>query len=178
MQPRKRARVLKVFAVLMVGAVTASFRASSADDRQRETASLARDILNRRCFSCHGANGVARKNVFVLDRERLVATQVVVPGDRASLLLRLIESGAMPEGGPPLSDQEKSVLREWVIAGAPHWDSTASPERAFIDEREIVTLIEQDLLNQPQRSRQFLRYFSLAHLYNAGVPELELGNED
>src|SRR6266404_4464862 len=174
MQPRKRARVLKIFAMLMVGAVAASFSASSADDRQRETASLAREILNRRCFSCHGANGVARKNVFVLDRERLVATQVVVPGDRASLLLRLIESGAMPEGGPTLSDPEKSVLREWVIAGAPDWYDTTSLERAFIDERKIVKLIEQDLLNQPQRSRQFLRYFSLAHLYNAGVPELEL----
>jgi hypothetical protein len=174
MQPRKRARVLSIFAVLMACIAAGSSYGSSADDRQREIATLARDILNRRCFSCHGANGVARKNVFVLDRERLVASQVVVPADRASLLLRLVESGAMPEGGLPLSDQEKSMLREWVIAGAPDWDDTASPERAFIDERKIVTLVEQDLLNQSQRSRQFLRYFSLAHLYNAGVSELEL----
>src|SRR5882724_2164667 len=122
MQPRKRARVLKVFAVLMVGAVTASFRASSADDRQRETAALARDILNRRCFSCHGANGVARKNVFVLDRERLVASHTVIPGDSNSMLLKMVESGSMPLGGPELSPKDKETLRNWVVKGAPNWD--------------------------------------------------------
>ena len=90
MQPRKRARVLKIFAVLMVVAFAASLRATCADDRQRETASLAHDILDRRCFSCHGANGVARKNVFVLDRERLVASHTVIPGDSNSLLLKII----------------------------------------------------------------------------------------
>src|SRR5712691_9035265 len=122
MQPRNRARVLKVFAVLMVGAVAASFGASSADDRQRETASLARDILNRRCFSCHGVNGVARKNVFVLDRERLVASHTVIPGDSNSLLLKIVESGAMPLGGPELSQEEKDTLRAWIVSGVPNWD--------------------------------------------------------
>ncbi|MEK6407785.1 MAG: hypothetical protein AABN34_12545 [Acidobacteriota bacterium] len=173
MPPRKRKRLLSICAVLTVVAA-ASFAESSADDRQREIAASARDVLTRRCLACHGANGAALKNIFVLDRERLVATQVIVPGDRESLLLKMVESGAMPEGGPPLAEPEKSILRDWVIAGAPVWD-TVSPKREFITEQKILTLIEQDLLNQPQRSRQFLRYFSLAHLYNAGVSELDLG---
>lgn len=174
MQPRKPTRVLSICALMLATIAAASSYASFADDRQLEIATVARDVLNRNCFACHGANGVARKNVFVLDRERLVATQVVVPGDRSSLLLRMVESGAMPEGGPSLSDEDKSMLRDWVSAGAPGWDNPASPKRAFIDEQRILTLIEQDLLNQPQRSRQFLRYFSLAHLHNAGVLEPEL----
>ena len=66
MPPRRRNRLLSICAVLMAGFSAASFCRSSADDRQHEVATLARDILNRRCFACHGANGVARKNVFVL----------------------------------------------------------------------------------------------------------------
>src|ERR1700730_3167422 len=123
MQLRKRARVLSISAVMLAAIAAASSYGTSADDRQVEIAKRARDVLDRRCFACHGANGVARKSVFVLDRKRLVDTQVVVPGDRPSLLLRLIESGAMPEGGPSLSDQEKALLSEWVIAGAPDWDN-------------------------------------------------------
>jgi len=174
-QPRKRARVLKVFAVLMVGAVAASFRASSADDRQRETASLARDILNRRCFSCHGANGIARKNVFVLDRERLVASHTVIPGDSNSLLLKVVESDAMPLGGPELSRQDKETLRNWVVKGAPNWDDPPpQAKRNFLTEPAILALIRNDLLQSRERNRPFLRYFSLAHLYNARAPDAEL----
>ncbi len=174
MQPPKRNRMVSICAVMLAAIAWASANGSSADDRQLEIATLARDVLTRRCFACHGANGVARKNVFVLDRERLVATQVVIPGDPGSLLLRMVESGAMPEGGPPLSSEDKSMLQAWVSAGAPGWDNTALPRRAFISEQQILTLIEQDLLNQPQRSRQFLRYFSLAHLYNSGAADQDL----
>ena len=175
MQPRKRARVLTTFAVLMVGTVAASFGASSADDRQRETASLARDILNRRCFSCHGANGLARKNVFVLDRERLVASHTVIPGDSNSQLLKIVESGSMPLGGPELSQADKETLRNWIVSGAPNWDDPAAePKRIFLTEPAILTLIRNDLLQSRERNRPFLRYFSLAHLYNGGVPDAEL----
>jgi len=175
MQPRKRARVLKVFAVLMVGAVAASFRASSADDRQRVIASLARDVLNRRCFSCHGANGVARKNVFVLDHERLVASHTVIPGDSNSMLLKMVESGAMPSGGPELSRQDKETLRNWIVKGAPNWDDPPpQPKRNFLTEPAILALIRNDLLQARERNRPFLRYFSLAHLHNAGAPDSEL----
>ena len=175
MQPRNRARVLSIFAVLMVGAVAASFRASSADDRQREIASLAHDILNRRCFSCHGANGDARKNVFVLDRERLVASHTVIPGDSNSLLLKMVESAAMPLGGPELLPPEKDTLRNWIVNGAPTWDDPAAqPKRSFLTEPAILALIRNDLLQARERNRPFLRYFSLADLFNAAVADQEL----
>lgn len=176
MPSRKRNCLILISAVLVGGAAAAAaaFGESSTDDRRRDVAILARDILNHRCFACHGANGVARKNVFVLDRERLVATRVVIPGDANSLLLRMVESGAMPQGGPELSGEEKSVLREWIICGATNWEPAAPQKRAFIGEKNILALIEQDLFNQPARSHGFLRYFSLAHLYNSGASEQEL----
>src|SRR5437867_13226644 len=102
MPRRNRIRLLITAAVIIAVAATVSVREGSADNRQREIARLAREVFERRCFACHGANGVARKNVLVLDRDRLVATRVVVPGDRSSLLLRMVESGSMPEGGPAL----------------------------------------------------------------------------
>jgi hypothetical protein len=159
----------------MVGTVAASFGASSADDRQREIATLAREILNRRCFSCHGANGVARKNVFVLDRERLVASHAVIPGDSNSQLLKMVESGAMPLGGPELSQEERDALRNWIVNGAPNWDDPApQAKRSFLTEPAILALIRNDLLQSRERNRPFLRYFSLANLYNAGAPDSEL----
>ncbi|HKS40525.1 MAG TPA: hypothetical protein VJX74_07900, partial [Blastocatellia bacterium] len=45
--------------VIMISTARTSFADSSA--------LRARDILKQRCFQCHGANGIARKNVFVLD---------------------------------------------------------------------------------------------------------------
>src|SRR5438477_7028332 len=88
---------------LMLALATVAGRGNSADS---EIAVRARETLSRRCFACHGANGVARKNVFILDRNRLVAAQTVVPGDSNSLLLKIVESGAMPLDGPALSKEE------------------------------------------------------------------------
>src|SRR5262245_23933341 len=172
MPPRKRIRLLSTVAVLV--SITAAIRGSSTDDRPQVLARSAYEILSQRCFACHGANGIGHKNVFVLDRERLVESQTVVPGDPGSLLIKMVESNAMPMNGPALREDEKSILRNWVIAGAPVWSLSASPKREFIDEQKLLTLIEKDLRDQPQRGRQFLRYFSLAHLYNAVVPEQEL----
>lgn len=174
MPPRKRISLLTTCLALLAGIAAASFFRGSADNRQRDIASVARDILNRRCFACHGSNGTARKNIFVLDRRQLLAARVVVPGDANSLLMRMVESGAMPPGGPALAEDEKALLREWIVAGAPNWDAADPPMRAFIDEPKILAGIEQDLLNQPQRSRPFLRYFSLTHLYNSGASQQDL----
>jgi mono/diheme cytochrome c family protein len=148
-------------------------RAGEADRQGRELAERARDILNRRCYQCHGRNGVAPKNIFVNDRTQLIASRAVVPGDPGSLLVKMVESGAMPLGGPELSEEEKAALRSWVLIGAPNWGETAMP-RTFITESAILAQIRSDLNAAPERSRTYLRYLSIAHLYNARVPESEL----
>ena len=172
MSRRNRKRLL----VLWIAAIAAAtfIRPGSADDHQRDVATSAREILNRRCFSCHGANGVARKNVLVLDRDRLIESRAIVPGDSSSLLLSLVESGAMPMGGPALTAGEKETLKTWIISGAPAWDGPVDSKRVFQKEQSLLALIRNDLLQARERNRPFLRYFSLANLYNAGVPEAEL----
>jgi mono/diheme cytochrome c family protein len=149
---------------------------SSATSDSRGVAGRARSILNQRCFQCHGLNGVARKNVFVLDRSRLVASKTVVPGDPNSLLLKMVETGAMPLGGPELSDDEKETLRAWVLGGAPDWEPDSRAQRSFISESAILTEIRGDLGAASDRTRPYLRYFSLANLYNAGVSDDELAS--
>ena len=168
-----RKRLFTFWVVVTIGATTL-ISAGSADDGSRETATLAREILNRRCFACHGANGVARKHVFVLDRARLIASRTVVPGDLSSTLLSVVESDAMPMGGPPLSKVEKDTLKQWIVSGAPAWDRATDSKRSFLTEPTLLSLIRNDLLQARERNRSFLRYFSLAHLYNAGVPDAEL----
>ncbi|HYP30182.1 MAG TPA: hypothetical protein VE262_25980 [Blastocatellia bacterium] len=151
-------------------------RPAGAEGREADLPSRARAILSNRCHSCHGANGVARKNVFVLDRERLVSSKVVVPGSLDSPLLKAVETGAMPLGSPELPEEEKAVLREWITDGAKGWEGDEGPRgsRASLSEEAIVGLIRADLLQAPARSRIYFRYFSLAHLYGAGASREEL----
>src|SRR5215831_4485924 len=151
-------------------------RSAASLSQADRLAKAAYEILNDKCYRCHGANGMAMKNVFVLDRERLVSSTTVVPGDQNSLLLKMVDSGAMPMGGPQLSQEEKAVLREWVIKGAPDWgrSDTNPSARPRLTESGIQAAIRDDLLRAPERTRPFQRYFSLAHLYNAGIPDAEL----
>jgi len=163
-----------VFFVAIITVAAAYAFTGAADDRA-QIANSARGILSRRCFSCHGANGIAKKNIFVLDRERLIANRIVVPGDQGSTLLKAVESGAMPFGGPELSSEEKSLLRAWIVGGAQTWsDPDSSSSRKFVTESAATALIRNDLLQARERTRPFLRYFSLVHLYNAGVNDNEL----
>ncbi|MBX7219601.1 MAG: hypothetical protein K1Y36_06625 [Blastocatellia bacterium] len=140
-----------------------------------ELAQAARTILETRCFRCHGRNGKANKDVFVLDRNRLVSSRTVVPGKAASLLLQVVENETMPLGADPLPTTERATLRDWILAGAPDWDSApTSAARVFVSESAILNRIALDLDQTPERSRPFYRYFSLVHLANAGVPADEI----
>lgn len=132
-------------------------------------------ILKKRCFACHGQNGVASKNVFVLDHARLLKEKWVLPNNKTSPLLRQIETGAMPLAADKLTESEILILRRWIEAGAPAF-STEQPtvSRPLLSETALLGYIEADLNKAEKRDRFYLRYFSIAHLYNAGLPEEEL----
>src|SRR5438128_866280 len=83
---------------------------TSAEDREQTVAEKAKAILEARCFQCHGKDGVASRGIFILDRAGLVSSKVLIPGDGNSLLLKMVESGGMPLGGPELPREEKEVL--------------------------------------------------------------------
>jgi formylglycine-generating enzyme required for sulfatase activity/mono/diheme cytochrome c family protein len=145
-----------------------------AQDASEDVAKQAQGILRARCFECHGENGIASKDVFVLDRDRMIADKVVVAGDRSSLLLKLVETGAMPLSGDRLKAEEIAILQKWVEAGAPPFGAPKAAPRAFLGEDAILADIQRDLAATDPSTHRFLRYFSIAHLYNAGVPDAEL----
>ena len=137
----------------------------------------AENILRKRCFHCHGKNGVAEGNVYVLDRDRLVREQMVIAGQpRRSRLVQVVVNKSMPidmEGGLPAS--EIMALRLWVEAGAPALPSTPRGRaRIFVSDAQIVRAIQDDLELRRDRYRKYYRYFSIVHLYNAGVSDDEL----
>jgi mono/diheme cytochrome c family protein len=165
---------------LLLGAATAALLIAAAvlSEEEPGTAPQARDLLASRCYACHGKNGAAARGIFVLDRERLIGSGILKPGDPTSPLLRAVESGAMPLAGARLTPAETSLLRRWVLAGAPDWSPAAAPPApASPDARSesaLIAEIRRDLEAAPPAARRFYRYLSLAHLRRAGVPEIEL----
>ncbi len=137
-------------------------------------------VFMERCFRCHGANGqTLADGVFVNSRTLLVKSRKLIPGDVNSAILKAVESGAMPppqKPGDRLPAGELTTLREWVAKGAPDWQEKESAplKRKFLAESDLVTAIAQDLESAPERDRKYLRYYSIAHLYNADIPEEEL----
>ncbi|HEX5268976.1 MAG TPA: c-type cytochrome domain-containing protein, partial [Gemmataceae bacterium] len=139
-------------------------------------AARARDILKANCYRCHGQDGAVEGGFnYVLDRDKLVAARKVVPGKAdESPLLRKVVSGKMPppDERPRPAAADVALLREWVEGGAPGAASAAA--RPFISEDEVDALILADLEKRERRARRFARYFSIAHLYNAGLGDDEL----
>jgi mono/diheme cytochrome c family protein len=134
-------------------------------------------LMRDRCFKCHGAGGAAQNGIFVLDRQKLISAGALVPGNAESLLIQVVRSKSMPllqPGEKALSEAEVSTLREWVLAGAPSTSTASSAPRSFITNSEIARFIVKDLRATDERYQKFQRYYSLAHLYNAGVPKEEL----
>src|SRR5436190_9239732 len=89
-----------------------------------------RPILSDKCFSCHGADAVAKKIPLRLDSEAaaksdLGGRRAVVEGDPASSqMIRRITAENKAQRMPPvysglkLSVAEIATLRDWVAQGA------------------------------------------------------------
>src|SRR5436190_1504535 len=94
-----------------------SARADAPDPSAQE----ARSILQTHCAACHGGGKAKGGFGFVLDRDRLISRQLVVPGkaDTSDLFLRIAQ-GEMP---PPsqkrrLTQAELKTLKQWIDSGA------------------------------------------------------------
>jgi hypothetical protein len=96
-----------------------------------------RPILSARCFKCHGPDDAARKAKLRLDTAEGAAAggssgePAIVPGkpDQSELVRRIFadnETEVMPPPAvkAPLTEREKTILKDWVANGAryePHW---------------------------------------------------------
>ncbi len=135
----------------------------------------AQAVLRSHCAACHGP-GETRKGGFdyLLDRERLIARNQVVPGQAGeSPLIQRIEQGEMPPGKRPRpSAEEVAVLRRWIDVGAPPFQPQMQPPP--ITEANLVRAVLADLQTLAPRQHRFTRYLTLTHLANAGVSEADL----
>jgi serine/threonine-protein kinase len=147
--------------------------AASADDISVQGSAIAKKY----CYNCHGTtyNGDASLNV--LDREALLNPDhgYVVEGnlDESYLWQRVSDNEMPPKGQPQPSPEEREVLRQWILSGAP---MPQRVRREFIQWETILTAISDDLQESAPETRPFYRYFTLTHLYNnvEGVTELDM----
>ena len=128
-------------------------------------------ILENRCLNCHGTGGSFTENLWIADRDQLIASGSVVPNDpdASELYQRLITTDAskrMPLGQPPLSTQAIATIQQWITEGAPDW--TVQQEINFITTDVMLNTIQTHLATLESYERPYARYFSLTHLYNAG----------
>lgn len=129
-------------------------------------------LLDERCASCHtGANAAAPFDD-LYDLDRMITEGKLVPGDADhSRLVVAMESGAMPppSAGGPLSVDEIAAVRGWIDACLHVPECT--PDHA-IRTAGALDAMRQDI-GDPARveleDRRFVRYLSLAHLYDAGT---------
>ncbi|HEY1378946.1 MAG TPA: c-type cytochrome domain-containing protein, partial [Gemmataceae bacterium] len=144
-------------------------------------ADLARDalaVLRANCHRCHGQDG-SREGGFgaVLDIAALRERGLVVPGDaERSKLLRRVVKGQMPpaDEAPRPSPADVAALKAWIDAGAPAPPVADAPSWPIPDNARLWSLVLADLERLDRRARRFQRYFTLAPLARAGLPESAL----
>ena len=119
--PRTIPAVLLLAAAPAVPAAPPAGPNAAGDANQQFVKNVA-PVLARRCLECHGPT--SRKGDFDLShRDRLAAGgangPAVIAGNAGdSPLWQYVEGDAMPPDGPPLSAEEKTLLRAWIDAGA------------------------------------------------------------
>ena len=140
---------------------------------QQQIAQDAHAIFQQSCLICHGPNG-AYKESLLIEHNALIQNGTVVQGNPAAseLYNRLVTTDAakrMPLGQPQLSAQAIDTIRNWILAGAPDWAAAPTTGGDFISPAEILNTIETHLMSLSSFDRAFARYFTMTHLYNAGV---------
>jgi WD40 repeat protein len=136
------------------------------------------DILRANCYRCHGEEGASEGGFnFALNLEKLARTLVKPKNAAGSVLydrLTATDDSAMPpiDEEPRPSAADIATVKAWIEAGAPAVP-TEKP-RDFVSNDDVLKYILADVTKANERSQRFLRYFTLTHLYNAGVSEDEL----
>jgi hypothetical protein len=166
----------------------------SAQQPNELLAQQAFELLDKRCGQCHGETG-SNKDLMLISlvgRNELLAKRsdvekklmIDTAKPETSLMYSRITgkhpNGVMPPSyaanPAPLTESEQTVILKWIQAGAPDWKNIQPirPQRRFISNAEILRSIKSDLANLDVDRKKDTRYFTLTHLYNAGVSETEI----
>lgn len=131
--PMKLALLLLSIAFIAVG------QESISKDKSLDLAGNVHVIFEHKCNECHGGQLKKPEGKFgyVLDLKRMADNEeyVVRGKPQKSELFRLVNDGEMPPDDhpktPPLTGDEKDVVRRWIQAGAPHELPAVLPKRTF-----------------------------------------------
>ncbi len=144
-------------------------------DAQENLAQQVSAIFQQSCSNCHGPSG-SFKEALLIERNALIDTQVVIPGnpENSEFYKRLLgptENGPqMPLNLPPLSPEAVETIARWITTGAPDWN--VQHDTNFITTDTILDTIRTHLKSLDPFDRPSARYFTMTHLYNAGeAPE-------
>ncbi len=146
---------------------------------QENLAQQAHAIFEQHCIDCHGEFG-SYADVLTIKHSNLIKDKSVIPRqpDDSEFYLRLLgdtDNGSqMPLGQEPLDTDEIASIRRWIEAGSPDWDAIPKPKRKFITTELMLKAIQTHLMSLTEFDRSFARYFTLTHLYNAGVTDANL----
>ena len=141
-------------------------------DAQENLAQQAFAVFQQNCLNCHGEHGAFTEEI-IIEHTALIETGAVVPGSpiASELYRRLLENDPtkrMPLGQPRLPAAAILTIGNWIQAGAPDWRDTREADDPFITSKEMLETIEKHVNSLAPFDRAFARYFTLAHLYNAG----------
>lgn len=87
-------------------------------------------LQSNRCLDCHSAAGGNRANV---NLETYTSTK-----SQADSILSTTKSGAMPLGGPKISDKDFGILEAWVAAGAPEVSELPLPGEPPVEPARVT----------------------------------------
>ncbi len=77
---------------------------------------VSQQILQPKCVGCHSGGNQPNLSSYA---GFATNTAYVVPGNpSASALYDAVQSGAMPQGGPPLSADQVALIGNWISQGA------------------------------------------------------------
>ena len=143
------------------------------DIAQADLAQDAYNIFEQNCLKCHGKHGTFTEEL-IIEYTELMNSGTVVPGNpEASEFYRRLLGNTkrgtqMPLGQPPLPDAAIVTIRDWILAGAPDWNTEHAID--FITPEVMLNTIKTHVESLPAFDRDFARYFTMTHLYNAGGP--------
>jgi uncharacterized membrane protein/mono/diheme cytochrome c family protein len=117
---------IKYVAVLALALILSTRGAWGADYPPPSLATQVHAVFQARCVECHGPDVARPKGKFgyVLDLARVAANpKMIVPGNPLkSELYQMVWHNEMPDpkgSSPPLTDEEKAIVKAWIEVGAP-----------------------------------------------------------
>ncbi len=105
------------------------------------------DVFEKYCYRCHGIE-LKKPGLEILNHAVLLEasgeTPYVVAGDpESSLVWKQLVEGSMPPRSSKTrpTEQEKQIIRDWILAGAPEFPDRHRAKRPFISEKDTLSLI-------------------------------------